>query len=74
MQQAWEKYTLLLHFRVEKNSTNNHLVEFWRIEIVQQTNLETIMKVQEKLIKYICQNLSKSSENELTIVDRPPKI
>ena len=57
MQQAWEKYTLLLHFRVEKTSTNNHLVEFWRIEIVQQTNLETIMKVQEKLIKYICQNL-----------------
>ena len=66
-------YTFAPTFRVEKTSTNHHLIEFWRIEVVQQTKLENIMRVQEKLIEHICQNLSKSSENELTILDRSTK-
>ena len=66
-------YTFAPTFRVEKTSNNNHLVEFWRIEVVQQTNLENIMMVQEKLIEHICQNLSKTSENDLSILNRSTK-
>ncbi len=66
-------YTFAPTFRVEKNSTDRHLLEYWRIEIVQQTNLETIIKVQEKLIEYICQDLSKSSKDILSVLNRSTK-
>ena len=63
-------YTFAPTFRVEKNSRDRHLLEYWRIEIVQKTNLETIIKVQEKLIEYICQDLAKSSKDILSILNR----
>ena len=63
-------YTFAPTFRVEKKPTNRHLLEYWRIEIVQQTNLETIIKVQEKLIEYICQNLAKSAKDLLSVLNR----
>ena len=46
-------------FRPEKIQSKNHLIEYWRIEVSQQTNFKEIIKVQENLIEFICQNLSK---------------
>lgn len=50
-------YTFAPTFRIDKNSDKNHLIEYWRIEIVQKSNLEEIIKIQEKLIESICKNL-----------------
>lgn len=66
-------YTFAPSFRAEKTSTNRHLAEYWRIEVVQQSNLDTIIKVQEELIEYICQNLSKSSKDTLSILNSSTK-
>lgn len=46
-------------FRAEKIQSENHLIEYWRIEVAQQTGFKEIIEVQEKLIEFICKNLSK---------------
>ena len=46
-------------FRLEKKQSQNHLLEYWRIEVAQKTQLEEVIKSQENLIEYICQDLSK---------------
>ncbi|MCW3997828.1 MAG: hypothetical protein NWF10_04590 [Candidatus Bathyarchaeota archaeon] len=66
-------YTFAPTFRKE-TSNKNHLVEYWRIEVAQKTNLEGIIKVQEKLIEHICQNLSKTSKNTLSSLKRLEKV
>jgi len=58
-------FTFAPTFREEKTQTPNHLLEYWRIEVVQKTNLQNIIKVQEQLIEYICQNLSKTAKEQL---------
>lgn len=46
-------------FRAEKIQSENHLIEYWRIEVAQQTGFKEIIEVQENLIEFICKNLSK---------------
>jgi asparaginyl-tRNA synthetase len=60
-------YSFQPTFRAEKNQSKNHLIEYWRIEVSQKTNLEEIIEVQENLIEYICQTLSKTQNISSTL-------
>src|SRR3990172_2598774 len=64
-------YTVAPSFRAEKLKTNRHLTEYWRIEVAQQCDLETIIGVQEKLLTYICRALLKEAKEELKCLNRP---
>jgi len=78
-------YTIAPAFRAEKQSTQRHLTEYWRIEAAQQCTLNRILHSEEELIAHVCQALSKEaaepfkhfnrSTNELANVKTPfPKI
>jgi asparaginyl-tRNA synthetase len=58
-------YTIAPAFRAEKAITKRHLTEYWRIEIAQKCDLKTIIEIQEELVAYICQSLSKKAIEEL---------
>jgi asparaginyl-tRNA synthetase len=50
-------YTVASAFRKEQPS-KRHLVEYWRLEVIQMCNLHGIIDVQERLIAHLCQSLS----------------
>jgi asparaginyl-tRNA synthetase len=50
-------YTIMPAFRIEQPS-KRHLIEYWRLEVVQHSCLTEIMKTQEQLISHLCQCLS----------------
>lgn len=64
-------YTIAPTFRVDKAETKRHLTEYWRIEVAQQCDLDTIIGVQEELVAHICHSLSKEAREELRFLDRP---
>jgi len=62
-------YTIAPVFRAEKATTHRHLTEYWRIEAaISHSDLDTIMRVQEQLVSYICKSLSKEAQKELDIL------
>ncbi len=63
-------YTIAPTFRAEKAKTQRHLSEYWRIEVAQQCDLDTIIEVQEKLVTHICYELSKETTEELKCLKR----
>ena len=63
-------YTIAPTFRAEKLRTKRHLTEYWRIEVAQQCDLDTIIGVQEELVAHICQSLSKEAREELKCLRR----
>ena len=63
-------YTIAPSFRAEKLKTNRHLTEYWRIEVAQQCDMETIIGVQEKLLTYVCRTLLKKAVAELKCLGR----
>ena len=56
--------------RLEKKQSQNHLLEYWRIEVAQNTQLEEVIKSQENLIEYICQDLSKIQNISFLLKDK----
>jgi asparaginyl-tRNA synthetase len=58
-------YTIAPTFRAEKFRTKRHLTEYWRVEVAQQCDMDTIVGVQEELVAHICQSLSKEARREL---------
>ena len=64
-------YTVAPTFRAEKSKTKRHLTEFWRIEVAQRCDLETIMEVQENLLTHICHHLTQKAEEQLNTIGRP---
>ena len=66
-------YTIAPSFRMEKLKTKRHLTEYWRIEVAQQCDLNTLIEVQEQLLTYICHNLSEESKEELKCLGRSIK-
>jgi asparaginyl-tRNA synthetase len=63
-------YTIAPAFRAERLKTRRHLAEYWRIEVAQQCDLDTIIGVQEKLVAYICHSLSKEAIEMLECFNR----
>ena len=63
-------YTIAPTFRMEKSNTQRHLTEYWRIEVAQQCDLDTIVKFEEELVAYICQSLSKKAVDILRCFKR----
>jgi asparaginyl-tRNA synthetase len=55
-------YTIAPTFRAEKPRTRRHLTEYWRIEVAQQCELDTIIRCEEELVAHICHSLSKDFE------------
>jgi asparaginyl-tRNA synthetase len=66
-------YTIAPTFRAEKLRTRRHLTEYWRIEVAQQCDLDTIIGVQEQLVAHICRSLSKEAMEELKCLSRRVK-
>ncbi len=59
-------YTLAPAFRAEKQRTQRHLTEFWRIEAAApECDLDGIIRVQEELVTHICRSLSIEAREEL---------
>jgi asparaginyl-tRNA synthetase len=58
-------------FRAEKSRTIRHLVEFTHLEAeLPWVSLEDIMKLQERLIFYLVQNVINEGQQELSILGR----
>jgi len=66
-------YTIAPTFRAEKLRTRRHLTEYWRIEVAQQCDLDTIIGIQEELVAHICHSLSKTATDELKCLSRRAK-
>src|SRR3990170_2346957 len=63
-------YTIATTFRAEKLKTRRHLTEYWRIEVAQKCDLDTINGIQEELVAHICHSLSKEAVEELKCLSR----
>lgn len=66
-------YTIAPTFRAEKLRTRRHLTEYWRIEVAQQCELDTIIGIQEELLAHICHGLSKEATKALKCFNRSVK-
>ena len=63
-------YTIAPVFRAEKVKTNRHLAEYWRIEVAQNCDLETIIGVQEELVAHIIGSLATEATEEFGYFER----
>lgn len=66
-------YTIAPAFRAEKSRSSRHLTEYWRIEVAQQCDLNTMLRVQEELVSSICHYLSAKASYELEYLNRSVK-
>jgi asparaginyl-tRNA synthetase len=66
-------YTIAPAFRAEKLSDRRHLAEYWRIEIAQKCEFDTIIRSMEKLVTHICQSLSKGLPEVFRHFNRSPQ-
>jgi asparaginyl-tRNA synthetase len=58
-------------FRAEKSKTRRHLTEFWMVEPEMAfVDLDENMKWAEKLVSYIIEQVLKTSDKELTTLER----
>jgi len=62
-------YTTTPSFRKEQTS-KRHLIEYWRMEVVQHCNLENIMTVQEELVTFVCSSLATEFNETLGCFNR----
>jgi asparaginyl-tRNA synthetase len=64
-------WSIMPSFRAEKSRTVRHLVEFTHLEAeFPWVSLEEILKVQERLIFYVVQNVINEGRRELSILGR----
>jgi asparaginyl-tRNA synthetase len=66
-------YTIAPTFRAEKLRTKRHLTEYWRIEVAQQCELDTIIGIQEELVAHICHSVSEEAVEMLRCFNRSVK-
>jgi asparaginyl-tRNA synthetase len=66
-------YTIAPTFRAEKTRDRRHLTEYWRIEVAQQCELDTITHFEEELVVHVCHALSNESAEMLRSFNRSPR-
>ena len=67
-------FTLAPSFRAEKSRTRRHLTEYWHLEAEMPfCDVEGLIKTEESLICYVCQELAKQMPIELTELGRDPE-
>ncbi|WP_343183387.1 asparagine--tRNA ligase [Buchnera aphidicola] len=64
-------YTFGPIFRAEKSNTTRHLSEFWMLEVeVAFKNLNEIIKIIEKMLKYVINFVLKNNKNDLLFFNK----
>ncbi|MGD0644672.1 MAG: amino acid--tRNA ligase-related protein [Candidatus Bathyarchaeia archaeon] len=63
-------YTIAPAFRVERERTKRHLSEYWRVELSQECDFDTIVSALEELLVHVCHSLSRDAKEELEFLHR----
>jgi asparaginyl-tRNA synthetase len=66
-------YSIAPAFRAEKVRTRRHLTEYWRIEVAQQCEFDTIIGVQEEIMTHVCNDLAEEAADSLRRFNRSVK-
>lgn len=62
-------YCVAPSFRAEKSRTIRHLTEYWHVEAEEAfTSLEDLMRLEEKLVSYVCQKVARQCKPELEVL------
>jgi len=66
-------YCMAPSFRAEKSRTIRHLTEFWHVESEEAfSTLDDLMRLEEQLVSYVCQNTAKNCRKELEALGLDP--
>jgi asparaginyl-tRNA synthetase len=67
-------YCVAPSFRAEKSRTIRHLTEFWHVESEEAfSTLDDLMRLEERLVGYVCQSTAKKCRKELEALGLDPK-
>jgi len=67
-------YCIAPSFRAEKSRTIRHLTEFWHVESEEAfSTLDDLMRLEERLVSYVCQIAAKKCKGHLEALGLDPK-